>query len=180
MVRQSAAKFRQHVFEEQELDDSTKALESPQAPTMLETHTDTVGQSWPQGQSPRGGSRIFEYQSQCPFRSYATHRLGLQADDEAEFGLDNLDRGSIVHYLMELFWTEVKTQKRLNQLALTERAELVATIVARGIEAPSLNLSCEKRTLLRHEVSRLVTLMTDWLEQEIARPEPFTLSLIHI
>lgn len=174
VVRQSAAKFRQHVFEEQELDDSTKALESPQAPTMLETHTDTVGQSWPQGQSPRGGSRIFEYQSQCPFRSYATHRLGLQADDEPEFGLDNLDRGSIVHYLMELFWAEVKTQKRLNQLVPAERAKLVATIVARGIEAPSLNLSREKRTLLRHEVSRLVTLMTDWLEQEIARPEPFT------
>ena len=174
VVRQSAAKFRQIVFEEQVVDMRPVAVATSAEWEALETHVDVVGQPWPHGQSPRGGSRIFEYQSQCPFRSYATHRLGLQADDEAEFGLDNLDRGNVVHYLMELLWAEVKTQKRLSQLSPAERGALIADVVTRGIDAPVLNLSREKRTLLGHESTRLRQLLSDWLEQEIARPAPFT------
>ncbi|GHA10238.1 ATP-dependent helicase [Arenicella chitinivorans] len=174
VLRQSAAKFRHQAFEDQTVDFRPTSLDACAESSVLESHTDILGQCWPDGQSPRGGSRIFEYQSQCPFRSYATHRLGLRSDEEAEFGLDNLDRGSVVHYLMELFWAQLKTQKRLTQLSPTERDTLIADIVARAIEAPELNLSWEKRTLLRHEVARLRTLLRDWLAQEEARPEPFT------
>lgn len=66
----------------------------------------------------RGGSSLFASQSACPFRAFATHRLGLRALPQPELGLNAADRGTILHRALELIWQKLKNQQSL--LALPE------------------------------------------------------------
>jgi len=52
----------------------------------LEIYEDTKGPAWLEPGRAKGGSKIFENQSNCAFRAFATHQLGFFSQDEAEFG----------------------------------------------------------------------------------------------
>lgn len=67
-------------------------------------------------ESPKGGQSIIKQQAQCPFSAFAAHRLKIKQVEEGNEGLSALDRGNIVHQLMEYFWREVKNQQTLISL----------------------------------------------------------------
>lgn len=140
----------------------------------LETYCDTQGLPWSANTAPKGGSRIFENQSQCAFKAYATHQLACAAQDDAEFGLDNLDRGNVVHHLLDKLWGRLQTQAALRQQSEPQRVELIETLITQTLEDNPLQLSHEKRHLLRLEAPRLQRLLGDWLALEEQRPEAFT------
>lgn len=117
---------------------------------------------------------VFEDQSNCAFKAFVTHQLKFLSYDEAEFGLDALDRGNIVHILLQQAWQQLQLQSELlalDEAALTQFAEQIVTQV---IERNRQQLSDEKHRLLHYEHSRLSQVLVEWLKVDAQRPTPFS------
>ena len=128
----------------------------------------------------RGGTKVFQYQSTCPFRAFVELRLGAEELDTPVPGLDMRRRGTLVHRALEEFWKEVRSYH-----ALCGRADIpevvrnsVGLALARleqdtGSALPGRFAELEKR--------RLERLVSAWLEKEklrspfeVAQPEEDT------
>ncbi len=168
LIRGSSSLFTQQVWQTQP--QASAIVDSPR----LVSYQDNYGPPVNNPKVQKGGARIFENQSQCAFKAFAEHRLKLSAEQETEFGLDALDRGNVVHRLLETLWRELKTQESLQ--SMDEQA--LAKVVERHIDAlladNKLNFSAEKRQLISHENQRLKDLLLEWLAVDRARNLSFT------
>jgi len=61
----------------------------------------------------RGGSSILKHQALCPFRAFASNRLGAEGLETPADGISPALHGSLVHRVLELFWRETRTQAAL-------------------------------------------------------------------
>lgn len=149
-------------------------LEVNGSTVIFDQYLDSVGPVWPRSKTVKGGTQIFQNQSLCAFRGFVTHRLGFLRADEAEFGLDSLDRGNIVHVLLDAIWSELQNQAALLELDENALQQTISDVVERVCLDPSLELSEDKKTLLSYERPRLRALLTNWLEVEKRRPIGFS------
>jgi len=136
-------------------------------------YRDTQGPVWQDPSKARGGSAIFTNQSNCAFKAFATHQLGFLRQDEAEFGLDGLDRGNIVHRMLEQAWAKLEFQTALLDLSESALNEFCQQLVIELVNDPDLDLNDDKWVLLRAEQPRLIQLLNDWLTLEARRPQGF-------
>ncbi len=141
---------------------------------VLDEYTDTQGPAWDVMNKVRGGAAIFKNQSHCPFKAFVTHQLGFDVKDEPEFGLDHLDRGNMVHKILELIWAELPNQTALLELSAGEQTQMVEQSFEQLLQAFTETLSDEKQALLRLEKNRITALVNEWLEQERKRPSGFS------
>jgi ATP-dependent helicase/nuclease subunit B len=77
----------------------------------------------------RGGTSLLKDHSACPFRSFASRRLRVEAFDEPEPEPKASTRGELVHRVLELVWAELATSAALRALddsQLQERVESAA------------------------------------------------------
>ena len=121
-----------------------------------------------------GGVSLFKLQAACPFKAFAELRLGATALDQPEPGLSALDRGQLIHRILERVWQELKSHEKLLAIPEERLEELVRTTV--GVEIQSL--SRRRRALRRPrfaaiEQMRLERIIGEWLLLEIER-RPFT------
>ena len=116
----------------------------------------------------KGGTRVLADQSACPFRAFARHRLGAEALEAPEPGLDAMRRGQLLHALMAGVWRTLKSSSFLSSdlkpVIEKSAAEAVASL---DLEGPFAAL----------ETQRLVRLAGEWLEVERGR-SPF--DVVHI
>ncbi len=142
--------------------------ESKESTIQLEHYTDTVGLECLQSANIKGGSQVFENQSQCPFKAYVEHRLLRQNDEEPEFGLDARDAGTVVHALLDNIWKELQSFSSLNRLGEQELTSLIDRHVEAYIEQPNSRFQFDRQRLLKLEKPRLKQLLLEWfiLEQE--------------
>jgi len=166
---QASPLFRKHKF----IASSTKDTVAKYS-AQLDSYLDTQGPAWFEPGRAKGGSKIFENQSNCAFKAFVTHQFTFQSEDETEFGLDGLDRGNIVHHLLDRLWQALQTQAQLLKLDVDARATLVSDLVVRTLSDGSLKLGSDKLNLLRHEQQRLENLLLSWLEIEAQRPMGFS------
>ena len=120
----------------------------------------------------RGGTFLFKLQAACPFKAFAELRLGARALEEPEPGLNALDRGRLLHRVLERIWGRLKSHGHL--LAATEEglAELV-----RGHVEPEVRRILDGRLrrnpgLAEIEQARLVRIIGEWMGLERQR-KPF-------
>ena len=113
--------------------------------------------------SVRGGTRVLADQAACPFRAYARHRLGAEALEAPEPGLDAMQRGQLLHSLMAGIWRELKQSSGLSSD--------LKSLIEKSAAAAVAGLAIEGR-FAELEKQRLIRLAGDWLEVERAR-EPF-------
>ena len=59
----------------------------------------------------------------CGFRAFAELRLASEEPDRREPGLNAMERGNLVHAVMEHFWAELEDQQQLNALSAGEREQ---------------------------------------------------------
>ena len=140
----------------------------------LEQYLDTQGPAWSSANGPKGGSAIFENQSNCAFKAFVTHQLQYEREQEAEFGLDGLDRGNIVHRMLELVWQALRTQANLKAMSEIELGVLIEKVVQQAIADQSDSLTDDKIMLLSRERRRLSNLLKSWLALEAKRPVGFS------
>jgi len=115
----------------------------------------------------RGGSRIIESQSLCPFRAFAEFRLSAKEFKQPEPGISKLKRGTLIHTALEKFWHEVKNHQNLCALDQATLQELIKKCVEYALNKEYLS-----QTLYSLEQKCLIKILNRWLEIEKARP-PF-------
>ena len=140
----------------------------------MQHYVDSRGPSWSDPGRARGGSRIFENQSLCAFKAFATHQLQFDRQDESEFGLDGLDRGNVLHHCLNLLWQEIQSQSQLASMNEVDRIRVIDGVINTALTDGKLALTGDKSVLLKHEVPRLQTILLDWLKIEDMRPMPFS------
>lgn len=141
--------------------------------TKMQRYEDVKGPVLEQYENLKGGAKIFENQSNCAFRAFAAHRLGLRSEQETEFGLDALDRGNIIHYLLETLWGELKSQENLARQSEAQLTTIIKRHIDQAVSTNPHNLSDEKQNLLLHERDRLISLLNEWMGLELMRPRAF-------
>jgi ATP-dependent helicase/nuclease subunit B len=111
----------------------------------------------------RGGARVLADQAACPFRAYARHRLRARELDAPEEGLDAMERGILIHRLMEEIWKEAKTSAAL--------ATDLTPIIHRAAAVAVAELKIDGR-FAELERARLARIAREWLVEERKR-KPF-------
>ncbi len=120
----------------------------------------------------RGGTRVLADQSACPFRAFARHRLGAEALGAPAAGLDDLERGTLLHALMAGVWGELKCKATLYSLTPAD----LAAAIGRAAAAAVARLRERRPGVLEGrfaelERARLEHLARDWLELEKGRED---------
>jgi len=121
----------------------------------------------------KGGASVLTAQSQCPFKAFATARLGAQSWEPAEAGLTAAQRGSLLHAVLHAVWAGppggIRSLTGLH--SLNDREAFVAGHVQRVFaqELPPYLRERMPRRYLELEEQRLTRLVTGWLEYEATR-----------
>jgi ATP-dependent helicase/nuclease subunit B len=141
------------------------------SPIHLVPFEDDIPIPLPPDRTAPGGAQILQLQAACAFRAFAEHRLFSTAPEQRQPGLDALDRGSIVHRVMEHFWNRVQDQSELRALPLGERDAILDQAIAHALETPGrIAESTWDAAYLEAERLRLRNLLRPWLDQELKRP----------
>jgi len=121
----------------------------------------------PVGQAVRGGTSIIRNQSACPFRAFATHRLGISELGETTPGIEASSKGSLIHLALESIWRELETQATL--AGLDDAA--VITLIDAAIEHAwqEAYVVADSRTR-EFEQKRMRRILLEWFELELNRP----------
>ncbi|MDR0247340.1 MAG: PD-(D/E)XK nuclease family protein [Burkholderiales bacterium] len=61
----------------------------------------------------RHGSSVLEQQSDCPFKAFVGARLRISAWPEIDEGLSPIERGKLVHAVLQKLWQSLETQEAL-------------------------------------------------------------------
>jgi len=152
------------------------AEELPATPTWPEPlampFEDASRIPFPHGKVP-GGSSVLTSQSQCPFKAFATVRLGAQSWEPAQAGLTASQRGQLLHAVLHAIWAGppdgIRSRKELQELP--DPGSFVEAHVRRVFQN-ELREGLRQRMPLRYlelEEQRLTGLVTEWLAYEATR-----------
>lgn len=117
----------------------------------------------------KGGTSILTNQANCPFKAFAENRLKVTEMPETELGFSHLERGNLVHFTLEYIWKDLKNHKALVSLEADELLDLLN----KAIDFAFFWLKEQRKNigsrLLELERSRLIKVVTEWLELEKER-----------
>ena len=117
-----------------------------------------------------GGATVLRDQAACAFRAFARHRLGARTLATPEAGLDAAERGTLLHRVLSLVWTQLKTHARLMALGEAAMAQLVLEAASKAItEASATGLDSLAGRFADIERARLCRLVIEWLAYEKER-----------
>jgi len=115
----------------------------------------------------RGGAAIIRSQSACPFRAFATHRLGISRLEETSPGIEPKRKGSLIHLALEYIWKRLKTQKDLAALTHDKLLELIDASIDYSWNNSSIVTDTKSR---EYEQKRMRGILIEWLKLELKRP----------
>jgi probable DNA repair protein len=152
-------------------------LASPAAsPPITVAFQDSTRVPFPPG-AASGGASTLTAQSQCAFKAFAVARLDAESWEPAEAGLTARERGQLLHEALHSVWSGpprgIRSHAEL--VALPDLRAFVALHV-RGAVQTVMPLRARETMPPRYlalEETRLLNLVTEWLELERSRI-PFT------
>ena len=125
----------------------------------------------------QGGSSVLKLQAACGFRAFAEKRLFSTAPESRDSGLDDRERGEIVHTALQQLWDELRTQANLRRLTSGERSSALFRAIDSSLaKFQSAVSSTWDAAYLALQRERLHRLLSAWLEVELRRP-PFEVEL---
>jgi probable DNA repair protein len=131
---------------------------------------DDIGPPLPDPWLQLGGSRVLQAQAACPFQAFANYRLGVKRPDKAQPGLDMMDRGNILHSVLQEVWRQLESHSRLSEMAPRELHRLVEDTITETLRRESSKRPALSRARLQSiERQRLKNLVLDWLAYEKTR-----------
>jgi ATP-dependent helicase/nuclease subunit B len=140
---------------------------------MLHQQRDDVAPAVCDGEQVRGGTAVLTLQSACPFRAFAELRLHAKRPDPVEHGVRMLDRGTLIHNVLEQLWREIVSQRALKVMPDTALRKFVDETIDAVIEQQnSLRGRRVAEHLIEAERECLRMIVFEWLEVE-KRRAPF-------
>ncbi len=127
----------------------------------------------------KGGASLFKYQAECPFKAFAKLRLSAEYPIELSSGLSLMQRGILLHSVLEHLWQELKTKQALLALEQEKLVKLVDEVVGREVALLEQKLGIGFTCIWELEHTRLVKLILEWLQLEKHRDEFFVDKLEH-
>ena len=126
----------------------------------------------------KGGNRLVELQSNCPFRAFVEFKLLVDKNTQPQHQhKDKLIRGILIHRILESFWKQVKNHQNLCNFDKYELHELLNEKIHKSLtnldSYQLFNLSkntSSKKLNIEHKC--LFKILNNWLEIEKQR-QPF-------
>jgi len=148
------------------------------AHTSLEPYSDSYHYPMTDDDIPSGGASLLANQAQCPFRAFAAHRLHAKRGLSQSTGLNDAERGQVIHRILENLWRQWQNQAALLNLSVAQREEAIdqaiSTVLTKAIQHRNLSCPTLIQDLERHRLKQLVLAALDW---EVQRP-PFVVEAI--
>ena len=120
----------------------------------------------------RGGSALFRDQASCPLIAFARHRLGAKSSPAASTGLSAIDRGNIIHAVLEQVWMQLKTSSQLRALEDQTLQQLCKKAIDTALKPYKQKLIQQlPEAFFILEAERLLQLALAWLELDLERPD---------
>ena len=125
----------------------------------------------------KGGSYLLKEMAACPFRAFVHHRLSAQDPHEPLTDFDGMDKGKLVHSLLEIIWRDLLENSfhnlvsRLDTEAFQSQLDDLIWQTIEQLNAEKNHLLIREARLIEHK--RLKRLINQWLQTELKR-EPFT------
>lgn len=120
----------------------------------------------------RGGSSVFRDQASCPMIAFTKHRLGAKSNIGPSRGLSAIDRGNIIHAVLEQVWNTLKTSMSLQAQSDADLNTLLKETIATALTPYRQRLMQQlPEAFFELEADRLLTLAHAWLEEDRQRPD---------
>lgn len=125
-----------------------------------------------EGEHVSGGTGLLKAQAVCPAWAFYQYRLGAKALKTPTSGLDNMERGSLVHGVLEEFWRK-RHYADLRDMSADDLMQSLNKAVRNTIQAFAAESSVVSAAVLELESERLLRLVGDWLAYERSRGVSF-------
>jgi ATP-dependent helicase/nuclease subunit B len=150
--------------------------ESAPVPVALETLNDDIQAPALTERISRGGTGVLQSQSDCPFKAFAGYRLRAEDLTPPRPGLNPMDRGSLLHRALEVFWRGLADQAALLALSEDALAARINQAVEEAIEDWARRHRCGlSQAGQQLEAQCLQRAIGHWLALEKQR-EPFSVN----
>jgi probable DNA repair protein len=117
-----------------------------------------------------GGTAVIKDQASCPFRAFAIHRLRAEGLKTPRAGLEAMERGTLVHYMLAQVWSQLKSKSALDAI---NNDDLEALLRQAAEEAMARIRRNRPATLAGRfamiEQRRLIRLAREWLNEDRKR-----------
>ncbi|GGF98300.1 MULTISPECIES: PD-(D/E)XK nuclease family protein [Cysteiniphilum] len=124
-------------------------------------------------QTLKGGSQVFKNFAECPYRAALIHRLHLDADKAHKPILSALEKGVIIHHVLEQIWRELRTSGNLSNMPKDVLIQKVAQHVQSALNMHVALINMLPQLIKEVEILRLQEVIIQWLDYERSRQEPF-------
>lgn len=151
-------------------------LKEPRQLADMEYLPDAQGPAVTDRDFIRGGATLLKNQAACAFRAFALHRLGATSLTPIISGFSPIERGVIMHRLLEKIWQRLGDHTTLCSYDPDQLNQLIAEIIVATLQEKSQKSPMPFKQQFRLlEQQRLQQLLNEWLALEKTR-EPFTVT----
>ena len=136
------------------------------------------------GDHVSGGTGLLKAQAICPAWAFYQYRLGAKALKTPSNGLDNMDRGSLVHAVLERFWRPAEFKQLdnkfrhfadLRNMTSDDFTKAINIAIKHTLQDFADKTNVASKTVLELEHERLYKLIGAWLQHEKDRNITFQL-----
>jgi len=145
---------------------------------ILEYITDHLAPAVQNGEHIPGGTGLLRAQAICPAWAFYQFRLGAKALKTPSNGLDAMERGSLVHDVLEQFWQPNKKHRHFADLRDMNESDFSQSLnlaIGNALRNFSAENNVVSTTVLELEQERLYKLIGDWLQYEKGRGITFNI-----
>ncbi|MFZ9035179.1 MAG: PD-(D/E)XK nuclease family protein [Francisellaceae bacterium] len=123
--------------------------------------------------SVKGGVQILKNMADCPYRAALIHRLDLEGYPEHLLALEAVEKGIIIHAVLERVWRELRTQQRLLELDDDALQVIIQGALNQALQVYPGGYRFVPAFIKKLELMRLQQLVLKWLQYEKSRHEGF-------
>lgn len=156
----------------------TLSLPTLSTHSLLQEYQEHYAYPLTENEAFSGGTALLANQAKCPFRAFAAHRLHTREGLKQSTGLNNAERGQVIHKILEIIWTTLGSQARLLHYTSSDLDTLIDntihTTLASFAQQRSSSFSPLIQSIERQRLKRLVLASLAWEKQR----EPFVVKAI--
>ena len=148
---------------------TTRQLTEPFTETYLTEQEENYDFPLRVNEPVKGGTALLANQAKCPFRAFAKHRLHAHAAPKLSDGLSPIERGKLIHDIMDMLWQGLGTQQQLKLLTADALEQHINDAISQALTQSMTEREAPYPALLQsietERLQRLVHASLEWEKQ---------------